>query len=78
MPILPPVRAPARLVHGHQTSRQSWLHVRTLMDKVAEFDTAYPDEVPRPPHWGGFVVSPQEIEFWADGDFACMTGLAIH
>ena len=38
------------------------------MDKVAEFDTAYPDEVPRPPHWGGFVVSPQEIEFWADGD----------
>ena len=39
-----------------------------LMDKVAEFDSAYPDEVPRPPHWGGFVVTPHEIEFWVDGE----------
>ena len=23
----------------------------------------------RPPHWGGFRITPVEIEFWADGAF---------
>lgn len=40
-----------------------------LADKVADFEAQYPDEVPRPPHWGGFVISPEEIEFWADGEY---------
>jgi pyridoxamine 5'-phosphate oxidase len=25
-------------------------------------------DVPRPPHWGGFVLQPEEIEFWASRD----------
>jgi pyridoxamine 5'-phosphate oxidase len=25
------------------------------------------EEIPRPPHWGGFLLRPREIEFWQEG-----------
>ena len=40
-----------------------------LAAAVKKIEEAYPDEVPRPTHWGGFLIRPAEIEFWADGDF---------
>ena len=40
----------------------------SLTAAVAEVEARFPDDVPRPPHWGGFLIEPQEIEFWADGD----------
>ena len=39
-----------------------------LATAVAEVEQRFPDDVPRPPHWGGFMIVPQEIEFWADGE----------
>ena len=36
-----------------------------LMQQVAAFDARYPGEdVPRPPFWGGFRITPLTVEFW--------------
>ena len=35
-----------------------------LINRLEELDTKYPDQVPRPPHWGGYALSPQLLEFW--------------
>ena len=40
-----------------------------LAAAVRKIEETFPDEVPRPTHWGGFLIRPAEIEFWADGDF---------
>ena len=40
-----------------------------LTAAVRKIEETYPNEVPRPTHWGGFLIRPAEIEFWADGDF---------
>jgi pyridoxamine 5'-phosphate oxidase len=36
----------------------------TLERRVVEFGGRYPTEVPRPPHWGGYLLRPHTIEFW--------------
>jgi pyridoxamine 5'-phosphate oxidase len=54
---------------GAWASNQSW----TLADR-AEFEARYEStrakfegqQVPRPPHWGGFRVDAQSLEFWTD------------
>ena len=40
----------------------------SLAAAVAEVEARFPDDVPRPAHWGGFLIEPQEIEFWADAE----------
>ena len=32
--------------------------------KVKEFMDKYPENVPMPDHWGGYLVKPESIEFW--------------
>ena len=40
-----------------------------LMAEVAKVSARHGLNPPRPPFWGGFKITPVEIEFWADGDF---------
>jgi pyridoxamine 5'-phosphate oxidase len=37
-----------------------------LQERYTELTLKYPEgsAVPRPPHWGGFIVAPVTIEFW--------------
>jgi pyridoxamine 5'-phosphate oxidase len=40
---------------------------RDYLDRVRELEERFPDgDVPRPPHWTGFTLLPQAIEFWLD------------
>lgn len=46
------------------------LESRAVLEaSIDELETQYGDgEVPRPPHWGGYVLAPDMIEFWAPGE----------
>ena len=54
---------------GAWASNQSW-----SLPSRAEFEKKYGamrakfegQDIPRPPHWGGFRVSPETFEFWSD------------
>ncbi len=38
--------------------------------KVAQYEKKFAGQtVVRPGHWGGFIIKPVEIEFWADGAY---------
>src|SRR5262249_5440990 len=61
----------ATRARGSQIGAWASLQSRPLADRaefearIAEIERRFAGtEVPRPPHWGGFVVVPDRIEFW--------------
>ena len=36
----------------------------TLEAKWRELENKFPNEIPLPPNWGGFILQPGRIEFW--------------
>lgn len=56
---------------GAHASNQSQIieNYEELTDKLNSFDEKYKDtDIPRPDHWGGFIVIPSSIEFWQGHD----------
>lgn len=51
---------------GAWTSPQSQMIAgrEVLDERLQHFEQQFGDDVPRPPHWGGFRVVPHTIEFW--------------
>ena len=41
-----------------------------LMDRIRAFENKYKEKyIPRPPHWNGYLVTPDLIEFWQEMSF---------
>jgi pyridoxamine 5'-phosphate oxidase len=58
-------------VSAWASSQSQKLESRDIfLSKVNEFEKKYPDQnkVPRPPHWSGWRILPQAVEFWLDGE----------
>ena len=39
-----------------------------IEQRYADLAARYGEEVPRPPHWGGYRIQPEAIEFWQGRD----------
>lgn len=51
------------------SEQSSAIESRAALDRrFQEFSWKFGDNVPRPPHWGGYRVKPNVIEFWQGQD----------
>lgn len=66
----------ATRARGSQIGAWASLQSQTLPDRdtfeqrVARYEKEFDGrDVPRPPHWGGYVVEPDMVEFWYGAEF---------
>jgi pyridoxamine 5'-phosphate oxidase len=53
-------------IGAHASRQSSVIASRDELDAACEAASErYPDDVPRPPYWGGLRVVPETVEFWA-------------
>jgi pyridoxamine 5'-phosphate oxidase len=39
-----------------------------LEDRVKELERVFPEKIPRPAYWRGYLLQPERIEFWKSGE----------
>ena len=77
---LPPSESDAYFIARHRSSRIGACASRQsrpmntyedLQHSVAQAEKLYEgqDNIPRPDHWGGFLIRPESMEFWQDQPF---------
>ena len=75
---LPPHEVDEYFRHRHRMSQiGAWASQQSrpltsreeLIALTIEYEKQYPDDVPRPPYWTGFVLRPERMEFWQERDY---------
>lgn len=50
---------------AHASEQSSVISSREeLLSRIEELGAQFPEHVPRPAHWGGYLLSPDYFEFW--------------
>lgn len=60
---------PADLAATHEGLQLALASLQTLENTSEATRTLLRRIVHRPPHWGGFLIRPQQMEFWCDGAY---------
>lgn len=58
-------RPPGSRIGAWVSPQSSVIENREVIEtNLEKFTALYPQEIPRPPHWGGYRIKPASIEFW--------------